>query len=139
MSPDKKKILIIGGAAIAAYFLFAKKGETVPETPTQIDNEIDSPSIPVFADAAPLQSYLAIENRKLLIRYAGNNTQLIAAYNKMNDLEIIASWEYVWSYLLKGLKLYRLPGATGIYPDGNWNTVLYDQIEAIRKKYNIFY
>jgi hypothetical protein len=139
VNSQKKKILIIGGAAIAAYFLLSKKSDAADEVPTQIDNVIDSPSIPVFADAAPLQSYLAIEHRKRLIQYAGGNTQLIAAYNKMNDLEIIASWEYVWSYLLKGLKLYRLPGATGIYPDGNWNTTLYDQIEAIRKKYNIFY
>jgi hypothetical protein len=138
VSGDKKKILIIGGAAIAAYFLFAKKQTPEDVSPDQIINEPVSPSIPVFADAAPLQSYLAIQNRKLLIQYAGNNTALIAAYNRMNDAEINASWEYVWSYVLKGLKLYRLPGSTGIYPDGNWNTVLYDQIDAIRRKYNIF-
>jgi hypothetical protein len=139
MTAEKKKILLIGVAGVAALFLFTKKsapaGEVLPE---QIDNEPVSPVINVPSAAAPLQTYLAMQNRTQLIKYAGNNTTWINAYNRMNDMEINSAWEYVWSYLLRGLKLYRLPGTTGIYPDGNWNTVLYDQIAAIKTKYGIF-
>jgi hypothetical protein len=141
-STDKKKILLIGGLGIAAYFLFMKKSAPAEAVlaPGYAEDYLtdNSPSIPVSQQAAPLQNYLAIEDRNLLIKYSGNNAAWISAFNRMNDQEIINSWEYMWSYLLKNKKLYRLPGPTGIYADGGWNTQLYDAIEAIRAKYKIF-
>lgn len=142
---DKKKILLIGGAGVLAFMLFGKKssGEDValPTGDEQIYNDLSTPS-PVIdvnaGTAAPLQNYQSLTQKETLIRYAANNTALINAYNRMSVAELNTAYSYVFGYLLQNLKLYRLPGATGIYPDGNWNTILYDAVDALRKKYSIF-
>jgi len=136
---DKKKILLIGGLGIAAYFLFMKGGATPePGVDQYVDEPPPPPPVNVPTEAAPLQSYLAIENRRRLIQYSAGNQAYINAFNKMNDQEINDAWEYMWSYLLRNLKLYSTPGATGIYSDGNYNPTLYAAIQAIRTKYKIF-
>lgn len=137
MTKEKKKILLFGALGIGALLLFTHKSAAdLPADTGEIPDVSPSIDVPVYA--APLVSYLAIQNRSQLIKYAAGNQLLINAYNKMNDAEINASWEYVWSYLLRGLKLYQYPNASGIYPDGGWNTTLYNQIAAIRSKYGIF-
>jgi hypothetical protein len=143
VNSEKKKFLLLAVAGVGAYFLFMKKSDAitppVPSSdiePEEIPTQSASINVPTYA--APLISYLAMQNRDGLIKYASGNQTLINAYNKMNDAEINASWEYVWGYLLRGLKLYQYPNKTGIYADGGWNTVLYNQIAAIRAKYGIF-
>jgi hypothetical protein len=137
VTPEKKKILLIGALGIGAYLLFAKSGAAADtqEPGGYSDEPPPPPPVEVPTYAAPLQTYLAIENRRLLIKYAAGNMTLINAYNQMNDQEINASWEYVWSFLLRNLKLYGVPGT---YADGNYNVQLYAAIQAIRTKYKIF-
>lgn len=140
-SDEKKKILLLGLLGVGAYFVFFKKSDAAsadPGTDFNLEEPPPPPPVEVPTYAAPLISYLAIQNRDLLIKYASGNQTLINAYNKMNDAEINASWEYVWSFLLRNQKLYATPGATGIYPDGAYNPTLYAQIQAIRTKYHIF-
>lgn len=144
MKLDKKKILLIGGAGVLAFMLFGKKSsgeELQMPGDEQIYNDTSTPS-PVIevnaGTAAPIQNYQSLTQKEALIRFAAGNTALVAAYNKMTIPELNAAYQYVFGYLSQGLKLYRLPGATGIYPDGNWNTVLYDAVDALRKKYLIF-
>lgn len=143
MTSDKQKILLIGGAAIAAYLLFFNKQTGADGSAAVPDYEggggvAPSPYIEVGGYATPLQSALAVQNRNYLYQWAGTNDALKSAFSKMNDQEINASYDYMWGYVLKGKTLYQYPGTTGIYIDGGWNTVLYNQIAAIRTKYNIF-
>lgn len=143
MKLDKKKILLIGGAGILAFMLFGKKssGVELPTGDEQIYNDPSTPS-PVIevntGTAAPMQNYQSLTQKEALIRFAAGNTALVAAFNKMTVPELNTAYQYVFGFLLQGLKLYRLPGATGIYSDGGWNTVLYDAVDALRKKYLIF-
>lgn len=62
---------------------------------------------------------------------------LSAVYAQMTDAEIISMYNYMIGYVLQGLKLYSGPGATGLYPDGKWDDILYRAVVAIRSKYNI--
>lgn len=138
MNKDKKKILLLGALGIGAFFLFSKKNEAAEVVPDYGVEPPPPPPIEVSTQAFPLQNALAIENRKNLIRYAGTIPAWVAAYNKMNDAEIMDAWEYVWSFLLKNRKLYPTPGPTGFYSDGAYNPALYSSIAAIKAKYKIF-
>jgi len=55
----------------------------------------------------------------------------------MTDAEIISMYNYMFGYVLQNKKLYQYPGATGTYIDGGWDTPLYNQMVAIRTKYNL--
>lgn len=138
MKSKEKKLLVVAAVAVGAFFLFNKKSDAAEVTDQYGFEPPPPPPIEVSAQAFPLQSALAVENRKNLIRYSLTNTAWINAFNKMNDAEIMDAWEYMWSFLLKNRKLYRDPGATGFYPDGAYNPQLYDAIAAIKLKYKIF-
>jgi hypothetical protein len=138
-----EKLLVIGALGIGAYLLFKNQSAPVATDPggvlaEQYENDVETPS-PVIhtSDAATTaaRSALAKEDLGLLKRF---DPSRYTVYQKMTDQEIIDSWEYVWSYMLKGFKLYRLPGKTGNYTDGGYNTKLFDAIAAIKSKYGIF-
>lgn len=62
---------------------------------------------------------------------------LAATIATMTPAEINTMYQYFYGYVVQGMKLYRLPNATGIYADGGWNTQLYDQVAAINAKYKL--
>lgn len=142
--PNKKsQILIIGALGLAAIYFFTQKKNSVdvdvPDFGGGSDNYSDSPSQQTTgSDVIAAQGALGREAYNNLIRYDPYNAARVAAYKKMNDQELIDSFDYVWSYMLRGKKLYQYPGATGIYADGGWNTRLYNAIAAIKSKYGIF-
>lgn len=138
---DKKKILLVAVVGVGAYFLFFNKPATAASSPDMLlddGTEPPPPPVVVAAELYPLQTYAAMQDRAALIRYAMNDAKLVAAYNKMNEQELRVAYNYYFGYVTQYKKLYRTPGATGVYADGGYDTALYDAVQAIRTKYGIF-
>lgn len=140
-------LLLIGGAA-AWYFLKDDTAVTTTTTdvpvyvpPTGGNDQVQQPGttdVPVIS--APVDVAVMVRNA------VATNAQSYlydafpmyrSDFDKMTDAEIITAYQYLYGYVGQGLKLYRLPGATGIYADGGWNTTLYDAVAALKAKYNL--
>lgn len=133
--------LVIGGVAL--WYFFGRK-ETVQPPPdittvTEFDPLTGQPvTPPIVADNAQvtaLQSNVAIADRAALIQYDPANR---VKYEQMNDAETITAYNYFFGYLIMGKKLYQYPNATGIFPDGGYDTNLYNQVKALQSKYGIY-
>lgn len=142
MTAEKKKILLVAAVGLGAYFLFFNKPAAAAPGSDVLENytgeEPPPPPVVVAAELYPLQTYAAIQDRAALVRYAMNNAKLIAAYNKMNEQELRTAYNYYFGYVTQYKKLYRTPGATGVYEDGGYDQALYDAVQALRTKYGIF-
>lgn len=141
-------IVLIGG--VAAYWLYTKSQSDTPVAAVPVTNYPDTPDLtltptpgtpapppPIVAPTAVAdagRSYTAMSDEFALKR---DWPDLYISIRQMTDSEVISMYNYFYGYVLPGLKLYRLSGATGVYPDGNWNTPLYDAIAAIKIKYGL--
>ena len=142
-------LLLIGGAA--AWWLYSQRSSsTYNVAPNQQPNTganlpalnptgtaPASPVTAITADPVNVAAARGFTAQSDLAALQRDYPTLNAIYPLMTDAEIISVYNYVYGYMLQGLKLYSGPGATGTYPDGNWNTVLYNQIAIIKEKYNI--
>ncbi len=139
-------LLVVGGAV--AYWLYTKNqtpavtttiqtpiSDTVPTTTIPLQPTVPVASItPDTAFATAARSFAAQSDADALLRTFPAYADV---YTQMSDSEIIAMYNYMFGYVIQGLKLYSGPGTTGVYPDGNWNTDLYNRIMAIKAKYHI--
>lgn len=155
MSKRKKQkspmIALLIGGGVLAYFLFTKKnnGDVTPidngtgggevtddgtGTGTQV---IQPPPITASTEVVTnLQTAAAINDRAYLLSVV-NDAKIKTAVKQMNDAETISMYNYMVGYAMQGKKLYQYPNASGIFSDGGWDTTLYNQILAIKSKYNI--
>lgn len=144
-------LLLVGGAA-AYYFYNQSQGALtvldaaanpaiIPPAPLTIPVTGGSAAIPQpppivtpVEVATIARGYTAATDENALSR---DWPAMMTTMKLMTDTEIIQLYNYFYGYVLPGKKLYRLPGATGIFPDGGWDTALYDAIAAIKTKYSI--
>lgn len=147
-SVGKKKgsaLPLLIGAGIVGYYLYSKSKEpvTADTYSTAVPDTTATPTVqsgttpyimPTTETIQVARSYAAEADQGALERTFPEYNSI---YAMMTDAEIIAMYNYMFGYVIQGLKLYAGPGATGVYPDGNWNTILYNQISAIKAKYNI--
>lgn len=136
-------LLIVGGAAL--WWFLSKKDSSlqpVPDVQQPAQDPVTGEPViqppPIVADnanATALQSAAAINDRAALVSYDPANT---TKYKQMNDAETIAAYSYVFGYVVQGKKLYQYPNTTGIFPDGGWDTALYNAVKALQLKYGIF-
>ena len=145
--------LLLAGGVLAFYFINKSKargsatsviddgaggGVVLVDDGTGTGTTVVQPPPIIVAQSTsyPLVSAAAISDKAALQRYS-NDPVFLVALDKMNDAEVISVYNYVMGYIVQGLKLYQYPNASGIFADGGWNTLLYNQIAAIRIKYNI--
>lgn len=136
-------ILLVGGAA-AYYFL--NKDEpaqsNAPTAPPQTDNQpgttvpavntVTPPLVTAVEIAQPARAATALTSLQSLQR---DWPAYATVLGTMTDMEVLNMYQYFYGYVLPGNALHRLPPVTGSWPDGSWNTQLYDAIAAIKSKY----
>jgi len=148
---------LILAAGVAAYFLFFKKpAAAASPAATTTEPVLTSNPDPVIVDSgagtgtmviqpAPITqpvtaamsavSTVAAGERQVLLRDAAEYPFIVSALKIMTSQEILDTYQYFYGYFIQGKTLYRYPDPT--HP-GDWNTNLYDAIQVIRAKYNIF-
>lgn len=132
-------VVLVGGG-LAAYLLLRKKPVAdVPvvddpyvtdgEYQETVNDQTPSPVIDINPDAAAMIRSQTAKNNEAWMR--ANYPQYSAYLDRLSDAQINTLYQFLYGYVAQGLKLYRLPNSTGIYPDGGWNTVLYDAVKAL--------
>jgi len=145
MTAENKKMLLLAAMGIGAYFFLSKPG--APDAAVD-DAYVDVD--PTFSDpvSSPVQNTIDKHVDAAIIKTGNSNLDYLlrvdtdpnrkAVYKSMTAAELQTAYQYFYGYLMQGKKLYRLPGSTGIYADGGWNTGLYDAVQVIKAKYKIF-
>lgn len=145
----KKSMLpVVLGVGALGYWLYIRNQETaVPAVTTPVATPVSTtPVIPIntpvpspyitpnAGTVTVARSYAAQADKDALDRTLPD---LQSTFAVMTDAEIIAMYNYMFGYVLQNKNLYQYPGATGTYADGGWDTALYNQMVAIRTKYNL--
>lgn len=139
-------LLIAAGAAV---WYFTKDSNQAPTPaaaqpagttqPTGIAHEAPTTApVPVLQAPEPVQTMIrsqVAQNNLSALQSMFPQYQTI--YTIATDAEIITLYQYLVGWVANGQKLYRLPGQTGLYPDGSWNTALYDAVAAVKAKYSL--
>lgn len=145
--------LLVGGAA--AWYFFHKDSEQPAGTATTNNSTADTSTYPTTTTTsatpaqpvsqpivAPIQvqtvarGFVASIDQTALARDWPATADVVKT---MTDSEVIAMYNYFYNFVLPGLKLYQYPPAPPAtsWPDGSFNTTLYNSIAAIKTKYSL--